>query len=150
MSAGSAVAASRLRLVSSSHPLLASSLASISRNSAMARLAASVLWLLARRRTSFTISRDTCRQNADMSRNLSLMSAFWLLPNTCNRNLYKYSIPKVQWSLKKDWKLNKLLRSTFLYKTHYDLNLCLVARHLGQGLRRYLQVAPFLFFYKYI
>jgi hypothetical protein len=50
----------------------------------MAQLAASVDWLDARRRISDTIRRDTCWQNARMSRNFSIMSDDGLFPNTCN------------------------------------------------------------------
>lgn len=75
-------AASRFRVESSIHPLLDSSQFSISRNLAMAQLAASVLWLEARLRISDTISSDTWWLNARMSQNFSFMSHVGLLPNT--------------------------------------------------------------------
>ena len=77
-------AARRLSAERSIHPLLDSSEFSISRNLTIAQLAASVDWLDARRRISDTIRRDTCWQNARMSRNFSIISDDGLFPNTCN------------------------------------------------------------------
>jgi len=76
-------AARRLSAERSIHPLLDSSEFSISRNLTIAQLAASVDWLDARRRISDTIRRDTCWQNARMSRNFSIISDDGLFPNTC-------------------------------------------------------------------
>lgn len=53
-------AANRLRVERSIHPLLDSSEFSISKNLAIAQLAASVLWLLARFLISDTMSLETC------------------------------------------------------------------------------------------
>lgn len=83
-------AARRLSADRSIHPLLDSSEFSISRNLTIAQLAASVDWLDARRRISDTIRRDTCWQNARMSRNFSIISDDGLFPNTCNATQLYY------------------------------------------------------------
>ena len=75
-------AAKRFNADSNIQPLLDSSLFSISKNFTIAQLAVSVLWLLARRRISDTISLDTCCVNAKISQNFSFMSVEGLEPNT--------------------------------------------------------------------
>lgn len=64
------------------HPLLDSSLFSISRNLAIAQLAASVLWLDARFLISTTINLDTCWQNANISQNFPFISLEGVDSNT--------------------------------------------------------------------
>lgn len=75
-------AANRLSVDNNIHPLLDSSEFSISRNFAIAQLAASVLWLLALFLISETISLETCWQNDSMSQNFSFISLEGLVPKT--------------------------------------------------------------------